>query len=212
MGCSSSKPAHSSPPSARAVSQQHRPHEETIELQRSSSPFDLPPGPDTTLVPANTTQTVQSVSAPTPPQPDNTSQRPPPGSGRSNFTPVPRSVSRTASVSPLHLGGWQVSEETSRKPEFDRPNRSLSPHHMSRSFSADTSRNRVTNDFQPLVVPSSSTGGGHSDGGGNGTSHVGPRADKKRAATRDTGPLLPTVQEMLPPGFRYALRPWHAHK
>ena len=193
MGCCASKPLADSPPlPTRTDSQQHRPLEETIELRKTSSPPDLPPGPDTTPSPTDSVQPVRSASAPTPHQPDDTSQSPPPGPGRPS---APRSLPKAKSSSLHHLGGWQVSEgETSQKP-------SLSSHHFSRTLSADPLRHRNDARYQPLGVAAS-------DGNGKGTDpRVGLRADKKRAATRDNnaGPLLPAVQEMLPPGFRYAL-------
>ena len=193
MGCLFSKPSPSSPPPpTRAVYQQHQSHEERNEPRKSLPLPDPPPGPDTTPSPVDPVQPDQQpISVLTPPPPDNTSQGPLPGSGGPNYTHVPRGVSRTTS-----------------RTTFDRPNPSLSPHHMSRSFSAGTPRNSERNDFQPLAVsPSSFKGSGYNDGSGNGTSHVSSRAGQKRATTSNTGSLLPTVHQMLPHGFRYALRP-----
>jgi hypothetical protein len=208
MGCISSKPTPSDPlPPVHPVSQRHRPHGETIEPRQVSPPPDPPHRTYTTPAPADLVQPDQLVSEPIPLEPDNTSQRQPPVSGRSKSPHAPRGLAKATSTSLHHLGGWQVSEgETLRKPlpELDRPNPSLSSHHMSRSFSADTSRHRA---FQPMAVqPSPFGSSGHSDGSGNGTApgpYVGP---KGRAATRDNNTLLPTVQEILPHGFRYALR------
>jgi hypothetical protein len=220
MGCFSSKPTidPSQPPPPTRASQQTQSKGEDIELrphnQTSSPPVPPLRRPDATSVPDKQVHPDGSISAPNPPQLDRRpSQNPSPRVDRSKFPPVSKGISRTTSA--LHFdgstrGGWQTSEgESSQKPlpESGSSNHSSSSRAMSRSASMDT---RHDARYRPPRAPPSSFGN-------SGTlqdldSRTGPRAGSKRAATTGhntvTRSFLPaTVREVLPDGFRYALRP-----
>lgn len=190
----------------------------------SPIPPPLPPShptphpPNSSIVPVNPVRPHESDPAPDPPQSDGrTSSKLP---HRQNSAPVPSDLSSATSTSPHNgamIGGSPVYEgETPQKslPEFRRSNPSFSSHNMTRSFSVDTPRDGARNVGKYKAQgapPSSFRGGGHGDGSGNDTvpvRHASPRAIQ-RAATmgNNTSSLHPTVREVLPDGFRYALQP-----
>jgi hypothetical protein len=216
MGCLSSKPSidtsHSPPPTG--ASQQTQSNGGNIELrqvnQASSPPVPPPQRPDPTPVPDKPVHPDEFIPAPYPPQLDRkSSQKPPPRSDRSKLPPVSKGISRTTSA--LHFDGprrgdWQTSEgESSRKPlpESGSSNPSSSSRPMSRSASVDTHNPR----YRDTRAPPSSFGGGDHFGMDLDV-RAGPRAVSRRAATsgNNTRSFLPTVREVLPVGFRYALR------
>ena len=186
--------------------------------QASSLPVLPPQGYDTTPVPANRVHPDGSIPVPNPPQSDRQqSQKPPPKSSSPDLPPKlpPASQAITRTTSALHFdsarrGDWPISEgETSRKPlpESGSSNPSPSLRPISRTASVDTHHN--ARHSAPRAPPSSFGRGGHV--GMDLNSQAGLRADPKRVAAttgNNTRPsLLPTVQEVLPEGFRYALRP-----
>ena len=220
MGCFASKPAPAtSQPSPRqpspptGVPQQTQYRGENTEHRRgyqASSP-PVPPSqrPDPTPEPVTPVHRPDE-SIPDPPQSDRKpSQKP--RSSRPNYPPVSPGMSRAASEKPFDnaRGGWPISEgETSQKPlpEPGSSNRSSHLRPISRAASMDTHNARYGT---PRAPPSSFGRSGHADT----DSRARPRADPKRAATtlattgNNTRSLLPTVREVLPEGFRYALRP-----
>ena len=228
MGCFSSKPvANTSQPSPRqpppptGVPQQTQSRGENVEHRQgygaSPPPVSPPRGSDATAVPAKSVPTDESIPALNPPQSDRQqSQKPPPRSSRPDLPPKlpPASQTITRTTSVLHFDSarrvdWAISEgETSRKPLHEsggsNPSPSLRP--ISRTASVDTHHN--ARHRAPRAPPTSFGRGGHV--GMDLNSQAGPRAGPTRAATtgNNTRPsLLPTVQEVLPEGFRYAHRP-----
>jgi hypothetical protein len=217
MGCFSSKPSIDPPqdPPPTRVSQQTQSKGETLNFDRMTRLrlrlSHLLKDPNPTAVPAKPVHPDEPITAPNPPQLDRKpSQKPPSRSDRSKFPPLSPGISRAASALPFdsaRRGDWPISErETSRKPlpEPGSSNHSSSSRHMSRSASMDTHNTRYRTSPAP---PSSFGNGGRVDM--DLESRAGPRADPRRVATTGNNPrsFRPTVREVLPDGFRYALRP-----
>jgi hypothetical protein len=195
----------SSPPPTGPVPQQPQSNGQAFELQPGPPLSVSPRGPDATLVLTHPVQPDESTLAPIPSQLDKeTPQNPPLRLGRSNVAPYPRHLSRSASVyDDAKTGHWPVSEgETSHESRESNPSFPLQ-----RSVSVDTPHNSARYGASPspgAAPPSSFKGRGHRDQNGVGTAAV-PRVGASRG--NRTGSLPSTVREVLPDGFRYALRP-----
>lgn len=199
MGLCLSKPRHLPPPT------DHVSQSKATELRQGSPPpVQLRQGSGVSLLLAKPVRPVELTPASIPPR----SKKLPPRPGSLNPTPVSRRPASSFFGSTI-LEDSPVSEGgTSRY----SPSSSAQP--RSRSFSMVTPRTsaRAGARDKASVTPSSSFSGGDR-GVGRGIDipdrRGSPRAAVKRSATRgnNTEPLLPTVREVLPEGFRYVLRP-----
>jgi hypothetical protein len=190
-------------------------HGDTVDIDstvRSITDTLVPQEPDATPLPAKPVHPDRTVPVLMRPQSETKPSIKPPPRSRSNFPPVSPGISRTTSA--LHFDGptrgdrqifegetsWKLLPETSSSIPSSSTSRPIA-----RSASMDTHNAR----YGASRMPPSSFGSSGRVGQGL-EFRARPRADPKRTATtghNTTNSFLPTVREVLPDGFRYALRP-----
>ena len=219
MGNCCSSPSPDPPRSSQTGGdpQQSQPRRQGAEPRRDETLSPPHQRRDARPEPMNPVKPGETNPASMPSQPDGKPSRKPSRYGTSNYPPSSPPLRRAASAN-TSFGGAGMPQVTGEEAYLNplhkpgRPMPSSSPRNMSKSASE---RPSYGSPLAPLVLPSSTPrqehvhGGGHKNGAESAPDPQSPKGVPKRTLTRrtTTRSFPPTVRDVLPDGFRYAILP-----